>query len=189
MFRSGKFRLRAAPGAVLLLLASAACDDGPTSSQAYAQDPLDPPAMASMPAPTPETVRGIEDLLGAWEASWNAGDANAFAATFAEDADFVNPLGGILSGREAIRQTHLFLFGGPFAGSAQAGEVRRIVSLTGSLAIVDLNVTLTGYAGLPPGLSETEPGVVATRTRWVARRNGDRWEILAQQLTSIAPGA
>lgn len=108
---------------------------------------------------------------------------------FRRSADFVNPLGGILSGREAMRQTHLFLFGGPFAGSVQTGVVRRIVSLTGSLAIVDLNVVLTRYSGLPPGLSETEPGVVATRGRWVVRRNGDRWEIPARQLTSIVPNA
>lgn len=76
---------------------------------------------------------------------------------------------------------------GPFRGSVQSFEVRRLVALKGNLALVDLNVAVTGYAGLPPGLNETEPGVVRTRARLLMGRNGARWEILAQQLTRIAP--
>lgn len=38
-----------------------------------------------------------------------------------------------------------------------------------------------------PGLAETAPGELATRGRLVVGKNGGRWEILAQQLTRIAP--
>jgi hypothetical protein len=89
--------------------------------------------------------------------------------------------------RTPRRRSHVFLFNGPFAGSVQTGQVRRIVPLTGTLAIVDLNALLTGYVALPPGLSETAPGEVAIRARMVVGKNGPRWEILAQQLTRIAP--
>jgi hypothetical protein len=46
---------------------------------------------------------------------------------------------------------------------------------------------LTGYVALPPGLGETAPGEVATRGRLVVGKTGSRWEILAQQMTRIAP--
>lgn len=174
--------------ALLTAVAIAGCDRSPTAA-AQSDDALAvPDAVAAKMATVPlEMERAILSLLHAWEASWASMDGNAYGANYAEDADFINPLGGILSGRQAIAATHVFLFNGPFAGSVQSGQVRRIVPLTGTLAIVDLDALLTGYVALPPGLGETAPGELATRARLVVAKNGSRWEIIAQHLTRIAP--
>lgn len=145
------------------------------------------PAFSTMPVVPPAAARGIHELLARWRASWESMDGMAYGANYAEDADFMNPLGGILSGRTQIAATHVFLFAGPFKGSSQNYEVRRIVALSGDLAIVDLNLSLTGYAALPPGLVENAPGALLTRGRLVVGRVQGEWLILAMQLTSIAP--
>jgi hypothetical protein len=62
-----------------------------------------------------------------------------------------------------------------------------VTFLTGITAMVDLNVTLTGYASLPPGLPEVEPGVVQTRMKWIAGKRVATWQILAQQITAVPP--
>jgi len=170
---------------------TAGCEQSPVSGAVDAQaHPVSPDEMASfssMPVVPPAAARGIQDLLDRWTAAWESMDGIAYGANYAEDADFVNPLGGILSGRAQIGATHVFLFAGPFRGSTQTYEIRRMVSLTGNLAIVDVNAALTGYLGLPPGLVEAEPGVVRTRARMVVGRVNGEWLILAQQLTAIVP--
>jgi uncharacterized protein (TIGR02246 family) len=51
------------------------------------------------------------------EAAWKSADADAFAAEFTQDADFVNIRGDYLSGRESIAQGHAHIFSGIYAGS------------------------------------------------------------------------
>lgn len=174
--------------ALLTAVAAAGCDDS-TISAPQRNDTLAVPdaVEARMGTVPPAMERGIQALLQTWEASWASMDGHAYAANYAVNAEFINPLGGVLSGRQAIATTHVFLFNGPFAGSVQAVQVQRIAPLTGTLAIVDMVVVLTGYVALPPGLGETAPGEVATRARLVVGKTGPRWEILAQQLTRIAP--
>jgi hypothetical protein len=65
---------------------------------------------------------------------------------------------------------------------------RRVEFLTGTIAIVDQNVALTGYAFLP-GLRATEPGVVRTIVRWVIEKRNETWEIVPQQMTSVPPAS
>jgi uncharacterized protein (TIGR02246 family) len=174
--------------ALLTAVAAAGCDDS-TVNAPQRNDALAVPdaVEARMGTVPPAMERGIHELLQTWAAAWASMDGHAFGANYAVDADFINPLGGILSGRQAIAAQHVFLFNGPFAGSVQTGHVRRIVPLTGTLAIVDLDVLLTGVVAFPPGLDPTGPNEVATRARLVVAKNGSRWEILAQQYTRIAP--
>jgi uncharacterized protein (TIGR02246 family) len=164
------------------------CDDSPTIAAPRHDALAAPDALAARMGTVPPAMeRGIQELLQAWQASWASMDGNAYGANYAEDAEFINPLGGVLSGRQAIAAQHVFLFNGPFAGSVQTNQVRRIAPLTGTLAIVDLDGLLTGVVAFPPGLDETAPGEVATRGRLVVGKTGSRWEILAQQMTRIAP--
>ena len=46
------------------------------------------------------------DLAAALTAAWNAGDADAFAARFAPDAEFINIFGMLFVGREAVAAQH-----------------------------------------------------------------------------------
>jgi uncharacterized protein (TIGR02246 family) len=174
--------------ALMTAVIVAGCDDSPTAATQHHDALAAPDAVAARMGTVPPAMeRGIHDLLQTWQASWASMDGNAYGANYAEDAEFINPLGGVLSGRQAIAATHVFLFNGPFAGSVQTNQVRRIAPLTGTLAIVDVDGLLTGYVALPPGLGETAPGEVATRGRLVVGKTGSRWEILAQQMTRIAP--
>jgi uncharacterized protein (TIGR02246 family) len=185
MNRSSLLRTLILTAALLLIPALSACDSVSPSEAAPAQT-------ASAPAdaqtdPTPVQTRAIEAILVSWEAAWAAKDVSAMVAHYTLDVDWVNPLGGILSGREEIRAVHEFLFGGPFAGSTQTGTVRRMVALTGNSMVVDLDVTLTGYQGLLPGLVEFEPGMVRVRVKWIVVRDGSAWRISAQHMTAVQP--
>jgi uncharacterized protein (TIGR02246 family) len=174
--------------ALLTAVAVAGCDDSPTAAPQHRDALAVPDAVeARMGTVPPAMERGIHDLLQTWAAAWASMDGHAYAANYAVDVDFISPLGGILSGRQAIANQHVFLFNGPFAGSVQTAQVRRIVPLTGTLALVDLNSVLSGVVAFPPGLDPTGPNEVATRGRLVVAKNGPRWEILAQQMTRIAP--
>ncbi len=174
---------------ILLVACDASPVEGPASGDAAVAVP-DGPAGRLAVVP-PAMARNIEGLLESWSAAWNAGDGVAYGAHYAEDADFVNPLGAVLSGRAAITATHVFLFNpvnGPFRGSTTSYLVRRIVPLPGNLALVDTTVSLSGFAATPPGLVQWEPGVVKTRHHMVVGSRGGAWEILAQQITAMQPG-
>jgi uncharacterized protein (TIGR02246 family) len=174
--------------ALITAVGIAGCNDSPTVAAPRHDALAAPDAVAARMGTVPPAMeRGIQELLETWLASWASMDGHAYGANYAVDAEFINPLGGVLSGRQAIATQHVFLFNGPFAGSVQAVQVQRIAPLTGTLAIVDMVVVLTGYVALPPGLGETASGEVASRGRLVVGKTGSRWEILAQQLTRIAP--
>jgi uncharacterized protein (TIGR02246 family) len=162
----------------------AACSDGTPA----ATGPLSSvPASAAIGASSSQSD-AIADLVAAATAAWTAKDAAGYAAIYSDDVSVINPVGGSLSGRDAMRQQHAFLFTGPFAGSTQTITVRRVQYLTGTIAIVDQDVALTGYAFLPPnGLRATTPGVVRTTVRWVVEKRGGTWEIIAQQMTPLPP--
>ena len=127
-------------------------------------------------------IDDIHDLVTAATAAWSAKDATAYAALYATDVELVSPPGGLLSGREAVRAQHVFLFNGPFAGSTQTIAIRDIRFLTGTIAIVTQDVSLTGYAFLPPGLPSSN-GVVRNRVTWVVVKRGGDWSIVFQQMT------
>jgi len=174
--------------AVLALGFTAGCGDSPVAEAAPGEGlQASSASFSALPAPPPAAARGIDDLLARWTAAWNAMDGMAFGANYAEDADFVNPLGGVVTGSAAIGATHVFLFSanGPFRGSRSSYQIRRMVALTGNLAIVDLNTELRNVAFLPPGLSASPDGVVRTRGRLIVGTVHGEWKILAQQYTSF----
>jgi uncharacterized protein (TIGR02246 family) len=124
----------------------------------------------------------ILDIVSALTAAWAAKDAAAYAAPYAADLQFINPLGAVILGRDAFRAQHVFLFNGPFAGSTLTLAVRDIQFLTGTIAIVYLDGSLTGYAFLPPGLPSSG-GVQRTRNTWVVEKREGEWQIVFQQYT------
>lgn len=162
----------------LLLLLTTACKDGSeaTSPLAEARNPAAQATLGAIP------TDGILDVVSGREAAWAAKDAAAYAAAFAADVQFINPAGALFSGRDAFRGLHVFLFNGPFAGSTLNLAVRDIQFLTGTIALVLQDVTLTGYAFLPPGLPSSN-GVVRNRVTWVVMKRADGWQIVFQQMT------
>lgn len=161
----------------------AGCNDSPEPTAVGTQ-----PTLAEANVEVAATVAAdIAALVEARDAAWNDEDARAFANQFTLHAEQVNPLGQVLAGREAIRARHEFLFDGPFAGTTSTTEIRRSVFLDDDARMVDLDAALTGFRGLPPGLQETEPGVLRTRIKWILVRRTGGWKILAEQVTAVAP--
>jgi uncharacterized protein (TIGR02246 family) len=170
---------------LLLTFALSGCDANLVEpKENVAATPL---PMEAQTALNPAQTRAIEALLASWEAAWAAKDVSAMVAHYTEDVDWVNPLGGVLSGRQQITDVHNVLFAGPFAGSTQTGTIRRAVSLTGAIMLVDLDVTLTDYQWLLPGLVAYEPGEVRVRVKWIVVREGAAWRIMAQHMTAVQP--
>jgi len=164
---------------VAVALLSSACSD---RSAATAPIGVRPVEVSAQPVSNSISTDPITDIVAAVTAAWTAKDASAYAAAYAEDVQAVSPRGDLLAGRGAFRAQHTFLFGGPFAGSTQTIEVRDIQFLTGTIAIVHQDVSLTGYAFLPPGLPSSG-GVVRTRVTWVVEKRAGNWEIVFQQMT------
>jgi uncharacterized protein (TIGR02246 family) len=163
----------------LVVLAACADRDGPLEAGASAQ------AVAAPQASVQQLRSGtaaIMDIVDAATAAWSAKDATAYAALYSADVVIINPVGGILNGRAAFEAQHVFLFNGPFAGSTQTLDVTGINFLTGTLAVVYQDVTLTGYAFLPPGLP-AQNDAVNIRATWVVAKRGGTWEIISQQMT------
>ncbi|HLT11481.1 MAG TPA: SgcJ/EcaC family oxidoreductase [Micromonosporaceae bacterium] len=137
-----------------------------------------------------EVTQAVQRLVDAAAAAWAAKDADAFAAVYAPDSRFYDPIGNVSTGRAAIAGYHSALFAGPFASSMETQEIKEVRLLTDAIAIVHLIAELTGVASedLPPGLSHTVPGVVRTTKTWVVLKQGSGWEIVSQHMAPVAPG-
>ena len=48
----------------------------------------------------------VDEVITELQGAWNAGDGTAWAAAFAEDAEFVDVLGRVTTGRRAIGDEH-----------------------------------------------------------------------------------
>lgn len=165
---------------VLLLLGGTGCADD--------SDATGPVAAAQAPAPQTNfgavPTGGIQDLVDGRIAAWAAKDAAAYAEGFATDLRFINPLGALFAGRDAFRALHVGLFNGPFAGSTLGLAVRDIQFLTGTVAIVYLDLSITGYAFLPPGTPSPSDGVARARVTWVVEKAASKWQIVFMQNTN-----
>jgi uncharacterized protein (TIGR02246 family) len=159
-----------------------ACDREPfaTSSEPTTEAPLEYAVAA-------KAAVDFQGLVDAQFAAWTAKDADAFASTYTTDARFFNPIGAVYEGREGIRAAHALLFGGPFAPTSETQVITEVRMLTGTLGIVHLRAALTGFVGLPPGLTPTEPGVLRTTKTWVVEKRAGEWKTLVQHMAPIGP--
>lgn len=86
----------------------------------------------------------IEARVAALAQSWNVHDARAFAAAFAEDADFTNVFGMPAKGRKAIEEFHAPIFATMFRESRLSLTETRIRFLRSDVAAVDTRWEMTG---------------------------------------------
>ncbi|WP_163506226.1 SgcJ/EcaC family oxidoreductase [Fodinicola acaciae] len=112
-------------------------------------------------------------------AAWAAGDATAYGAEFTEDADYVVFNGTHLKGRQAIVDTHRWLFDGPLKGSRIAGSA----SAPASVRFVRPDVAILITAGaVASGDAAPAPGQDSVQTT-VFVKNGDQWRVASFQNT------
>lgn len=130
----------------------------------------------------------VAAIIETFVAGWNGGDAQRWRPLFAEDATFVNVMGGELAGREMIVGQHQALLGGLFKGTVMKSEIIALRAVSADVIVADAANTVSQVKALPPGLQMTEPGVLRTRLRHVLGRGGERgWVIVATQNTPIPP--
>ena len=117
--------------------------------------------------------KAIQDLVRTLEAAWNRHDAQAFAAAFAEDAEFTNVFGMVQQGRAGIEAAHEPIFKTMFKDSHLTVAETRVRLIRPDVAAVDVKWTMTG-ARDPHGNSWPErTGLL----NWIVTRHGERWLI------------
>jgi uncharacterized protein (TIGR02246 family) len=123
-----------------------------------------------MPHPSPDDHAAIDQIVRRLEAAWNAGDGEAFAAPFAEDADFVNIRGEHHSGRAAIGAGHSAIFRTIYAGSANHMTVEAARLLRPEVALARVYSRLDVPGGPLAGRHRARFTLVLTKER-------SSWEI------------
>jgi uncharacterized protein (TIGR02246 family) len=129
----------------------------------------------------------VQELAHRLVDAFNEKDADAFAALFAEDAEFVNIFGGRMSGREGIAAGHRQVFATALTGSTLTMEDLDVLPVGDDVAVCHLRWSRGRTAEatdttLPPGA-----GIFTL----VGRRDGDRWLLAAATNVAAAapPGA
>lgn len=156
--------------AAALLILIGACQPAP---------PSDPP---------PPDLAGVEEVLMALPEAWNVRDAAAWVERFDPESGFTNILGMHFPDRASNQARHAQLFETIFADSELSAEVLKVRRVGGRGAVAELAFTLVGYDRLPPGIAETEPGVLHTRLITVLEHQEEGgWRVVAAQNTAILP--
>jgi uncharacterized protein (TIGR02246 family) len=120
----------------------------------------------------------IEAIVRSMEAAWNCGDAAAFAAPFAEDADFVNVNGFHPRGRDTIARGHDGIFKSVYAGSEVSYAIESARHLAENVVLIHVHAALNVPAGPMAGAHEARWSAVLTR-------DGERWEIASLHNTML----
>ncbi|MET0604356.1 MAG: SgcJ/EcaC family oxidoreductase [Baekduia sp.] len=113
----------------------------------------------------------LQALYRAVLAGWNADDADAFAAPFADDGQVVGFDGSEITGRASIAEQMAAIFADHATGS-YVGIVRSVRPLGPNAAL------LRAVSGVvPAGESDLKPELNAIQSL-VAERHGDDWKII-----------
>ncbi|MGY2009113.1 SgcJ/EcaC family oxidoreductase [Nocardia gipuzkoensis] len=118
----------------------------------------------------------IRDLLDRQAEAWAAGDAEAFAAVFTPDADYVTWVGTHFKGRADIAVSHVSLFEKFLKGTHLDGEITQLRFLTPDVAVVH------GKGAVLKGKQRRTRRNTKVQTTVAVRRDG-RWQIAAFQNT------
>jgi len=106
--------------------------------------------------------------------AWNRHDAKAFAAVFAEDADFTNWRGTGASGRSKIEEFHAPLFATIFKNSHQSYTAIKTRFIRPDVAAVDVHWEMTGAMDAQENPRPDRQGLL----NFVMAKNAGEWQIL-----------
>jgi uncharacterized protein (TIGR02246 family) len=112
----------------------------------------------------------IEVLVAHLEEAWNNADADAFAAEFTQDADFVNIRGEYFSGRQSVAEGHAHIFTGIYAGSTIRCTLSHLRALRPGVLLAHLEAALHVPAGPTAGDILAIPSIILVR-------DGGTWRI------------
>jgi len=125
-----------------------------------------------------EHVRGL--YLAVMD-GWNRGHADAFAAPFADEADFVAFDGTRFHGRDELVRFHEPLFKTHLRGTRLTGDVTDIRFLGADVAVIHAR-----GGTIPRGKRQPAPERDSIQTLVAVRHDG-RWQLVAFQNTRVRP--
>jgi uncharacterized protein (TIGR02246 family) len=126
----------------------------------------------------------VLDLFDHLVDAWNAGDATAYGNLFTTDADYVVFNGMHLKGRQAIADSHRWLFDGPLKGTRLAGAP---VPASFRLLRPDVAVVVTTGGVTMASDDAPDPGHESIQTL-VAVRGDEGWRFASFQNTRRVDG-
>lgn len=141
----------------------------------------------AVPMPFANDTTSIADLVAEETDAWNRGDARAYAAHFSPDGGFTNVMGMVYYGRQAFEERHAELFNTIYKGSVLKQTVGKLRFIRPDVAIVDINVELTGFSRPPSGVSTESDHVGRAKLQWVLVKDNGTWWITAYHNVSVAP--
>lgn len=125
-----------------------------------------------------EDESAIRGLVQKMQDGWNEGDGVAFAAPFAEDADYVVVNGTHIRGRKAVAAGHVQIFNTIYRDSHNELKVEQIRPVRPDVAIVHVHAHLT--VRVESVMEETDARFTA-----VAVKTDGKWEFAAFQNTRL----
>jgi uncharacterized protein (TIGR02246 family) len=111
--------------------------------------------------------QAIRELVAAFVAGWNAGDGDACARPFAENADFTAVTGARARGRDLIARGHAEILSTVFHGTALSAAINDIVFLRPDVAAADITFRIAAMSDKPWLPPYSSCGLVATKERGV----------------------
>ena len=127
-----------------------------------------------------EDEAAIHKITSRLQDGWNKGDGKAFAAPFAEDADYVVVNGMHIKGRDLIAAGHQRIFDTVYKKSRITGTIQSIRFLRDDVAVTHGEWHLKFQEG------DTAREGKAMNTMVMSKEKG-QWNIVAFQNTPIAP--
>ena len=121
----------------------------------------------------------IRQLLDALCGAWNRADANAFGARYRDDGTFTNVFGTFHFGRDEFIRRHAEVFRGFLKGTIIKMTARTLRLVRPDVAVVDVDMTYTGFRTLPAGVGLMVDGLVHSALLMVLVKDGGDWWITA----------
>jgi uncharacterized protein (TIGR02246 family) len=130
--------------------------------------------------------QAIVTVIDRFVDGWNRHDAKAFAAVFAEDADFTNWRGEGASGRSNIEDFHAPMFATIFKNSHQSYTAIKTKFIRPDVAAVDVRWEMTGAMDAQGNPRPDRQGLL----NFAMAKNAGQWQIVVMHnldLTALPP--
>jgi uncharacterized protein (TIGR02246 family) len=131
-----------------------------------------------------DATASVKSVVASLAENWNRHDMTAFAAAFAENADFVNVIGTHWQGRQEIEAKHTVTHRTIFRNSTLQITEQSVRFLSPSIALAHVSTELKGAESLRERVA---PETRRTLMTCVLVKEADRWLITAAHNTDIVP--
>jgi uncharacterized protein (TIGR02246 family) len=140
----------------------------------------DEPSVTELEPDMPTTEEAaIQKLLSELADAWNRGDAQAYGARYRPDSTFTNVNGTFHAGRDEFNRRHEEIFRGFLKGTTLELTTKELRFIRPDVAVVDIDVSLSGVPAQPPGVPAAPDGALHTCLLMVLVKEGRSWWIAA----------